>query len=372
MRKPLEAFFALVRAGLWEKEVQLLPYGIPDFDGLLKLAKDQSVAGLVAAGLEYVTDFKIQKTDAVPFMKEVFRAEKRSIAINSLVSSLFGTMGKAGIECVLIKGQGVAQCYQRPLWRAVGDVDLFVDKENYQKAKDLLAQNANKVVVEVDAKNHLAMTFDRFLVELHGVMYSDISSRIDDVVDQVQEGIFKDGRTRVWDNDGTPIPLPDPDSDIIIVFTHFIGHFYVGGVGLRQICDWCRLLWTFRDSIDRDLLRGRLEKMDLTQEWQAFASFAVDYLGMPAEAMPFHEESPKNSRRARRIRSLVLRTGNFGHNKDESYRHRHSGTVVNIITFFRRFGEFVRLSTIFPSKAPEYFMTYVRRRHDRAAEYFTD
>ena len=82
---------------------------------------------------------------------------------------------------------------------------------------------------------------------------------------------------RVWKNDGADVPLPSPDNDVIIVFTHFLQHFFVGGVGLRQICDWCRLLWTYRDSIDRGLLERRLKEMGIVSEWQAFGAFVVEY-----------------------------------------------------------------------------------------------
>ena len=51
----LQAFFALVRDGLWEKEVLLVPYGEIDFAEVLRLSEEQSVVGLVAAGIEHIT-----------------------------------------------------------------------------------------------------------------------------------------------------------------------------------------------------------------------------------------------------------------------------------------------------------------------------
>ena len=48
-------------------------------------------------------------------------------------------MREAGIYTVLVKGQGVGQCYERPLWRSCGDVDLFFDAENYEQAKAFLS-----------------------------------------------------------------------------------------------------------------------------------------------------------------------------------------------------------------------------------------
>lgn len=43
--KNIVAFFALLRAGLWEKEVRLAPYGEIDFSAVLDLAEEQSVVG---------------------------------------------------------------------------------------------------------------------------------------------------------------------------------------------------------------------------------------------------------------------------------------------------------------------------------------
>lgn len=104
---------------------------------------------------------------------------------------------------------GGGQFYARPLWRSCGDVDLFFDAENYERVK---------------------------------------------------RDIFENGGVRVWRNDGVDVLLPSLDNDVMIVFTHFLQHFFVGGVGLQQICDWCRLLWTYRDSIDRGLLERRRTK----------------------------------------------------------------------------------------------------------------
>lgn len=46
------AFLALVSAGLWEKEVLLSPYGEIDFDEVYRIAEEQSVVGVVLAGIE--------------------------------------------------------------------------------------------------------------------------------------------------------------------------------------------------------------------------------------------------------------------------------------------------------------------------------
>lgn len=130
-----QAFFALVRAGLWEKEVRLLPYGEVDYAEVMRLAQEQAVVGLVAAGLEYVTDVKVPQVWALQFAGQTIQLEQRNKAMNQFIADLIAKMRKADIYTILVKGQGIAQCYERPLWRTSGDVDLFLSAENFEKRR---------------------------------------------------------------------------------------------------------------------------------------------------------------------------------------------------------------------------------------------
>lgn len=318
--KTTEAFFALLRSGLWEKEVSLQPYEPVDFDAIYKLAEDQTVIGLLAAALEHV-DKKVEKQKARPFLFWVIAQEQRNTSMNEFVGWLFSRLGEEGIAAALVKGQGVAQCYERPLWRAAGDIDLLLDKENYEKAKAVLTPLATSVEQEEVARLHLAMQLGGFDVELHGSLRTDVSKGMNRGADAVQDEMFTGKRFRYWDYNGDSVALPCPDDDIIFIFIHFLGHFFIGGIGLRQICDWCRLLWTYRESIDASLLQSRLRSYGLMSEWKAFAALVVDYLGMPVEAMPLYSSDERWSRKASRIVSYIFDTGNFGHNRDMSRSH---------------------------------------------------
>ena len=106
-------------------------------------------------------------------------------------------------------------------------------------------------------------------------------------------------------NGKTTVFLPSPDNDVFFVFTHFIKHFYKEGMNLRQICDWCRLLWTYKDSLNHELLESRIKKAGLMAEWKAFAALAVEYLGMPVEAMPLYDV--KGKKNAEQILKHILK-----------------------------------------------------------------
>ena len=88
--------------------------------------------------------------------------------------------------------------------------------------------------------------------------------------------------------------------------------------------------------------------MRLLSEWKVFAAFAVEYLGMPQDAMPFYSAAPRVSRKARRVKEYVLEVGNFGHNRDSSYQAEKSFVARKVISFFRHLGDSLRHFLIFP------------------------
>ena len=351
----IEAFFALLRAGLWEQSVWLSDYGPIDFAAVYDIADAQSVVGLIAAGLEHVEDRTILKQEALPFMKKVFSLENRNASMNQFIGELVRKMQNSGIYSLLVKGQGVAQCYERPQWRSSGDIDFFLDEKDYEKAKDLLRPMSSSSEPEGLYSKHLGMTIDSWVVELHGSLRCGLSTCFDRVLDSVQEDTIDKGNVRLWQNGNMAISLPGQDNDVIFIFTHILKHFYKGGIGLRQICDWCRLLWTFRDSLNVGLLEKRVRDMRLMSEWKAFGAYAVKYLGMPVESMPLYSSDAKWVRKAGRIQNFILKVGNFGHNRDMSYYKRTSFLLRKTISFCRRFGDLFRHALIFPMDSLRFF-----------------
>lgn len=359
-------FYSLLRAGLWEQSADVSPEEAMDFEALYELAEEQSVVGLIAAGLEHIENRKVTKPEALPFLKKVYSLESRNQGINRFLEDLFNRLQAAGIQAVLVKGQGIGQCYERPDWRAVGDVDLLLDAENYEKAKSFLRPLASSVDEEMVDCKHLGMTIDPWKVELHGTLHGHISKYADAVVDRVQEDMMANGRFRHWKNGQADVLLPAPDSDVVFIFSHIQQHFFRGGIGLRQICDWVRLLWTYRETIDRNLLERRIREMRMMTEWKAFAALAVDYLGLPMEAMPMYGGVGSGSgagsgagsgsgsgagrwrRKARRIGNFTLRVGNFGHNRDGSIYSRYPYLVYKAISLGRHIGDFFEHLLIFP------------------------
>ena len=419
-----KVFFALLRAGLWEKEVRLLSFDDKDLPELLRLAREQSVVGPVFAGMERLrkanADLDLDQDRVMQWIFEVEALERKNKAMNLFIAELVERMHKADIYAILVKGQGIAQYYERPQWRSYGDVDLFLSDDDYEKAKRLLVPLAVKVEPEGVYNKHLGIVVPdslreqtatarakTWVVELHGCLYSGLSSKIDRELDDIYRDSFERGRVRSWMNGSVQVPLLSAENDAFYVFTHILQHFYKGGIGLRQICDWCRLLFCYRGKLDLQVLGSRIKRAGLMSEWRAFGAFAVEHLGMEAAAVPFlggnvdvdldlnlNENDNDNDndnldldvdldinendndnldvdvdvdldvggeisaglkRKAGRIKDFVMMSGNFGQNRDMGYYKKYPYVIRKCMSLSQRVGDLIRHSRIFPMDSLRFF-----------------
>lgn len=307
------ALMELIRAGLWERDAQLLPYGEIDYTAIYNIAETQGVVGLVVAGLEHVTDVKIPQMAALTFAGSTIQMEQRNKAMNGFIAELVKKMRVADIYTMLVKGQGVAQCYERPLWRPSGDVDFLLSDNNYQKAKAFLLPLSSGNKHEERYSQHLGINIGQWYVEIHGTLRTGLAARVDREVDAVIRRLFYGGNVRSWMNGGTQVFLPVPNEDVFLVFTHFIKHFYKEGMTLRQVCDWCRLMWTYQEQIDAEWMEKHVNKAGLMGEWKAFYNLACKYLGMPDLDSRLMSQDSSFDKKAEKLMAFIL--GGYSGNK---------------------------------------------------------
>ena len=378
-----DIFLELVRVGLWRSgNSDIRIDGTTNWNYIYRLSLEQSVQGLVLQGIDVVQDSWLKALETsgttdqgiahgsslVPqplllqWIGEVQMIEQRNKEMKAFVADLIEKLRKNDIYALLVKGQGVAQCYEKPLLRSCGDIDLYLSFDNYEKAKSFLKTLAQHVDVEDNSRLHLGMTVDGWVVELHGTMHTKLSRRMNRVADEVHSDIFYNGNVRSWNDNGVPVFLPSANNDVIIIFNHIINHFFLEGVGLRQICDWCRLMWMYKDSLNYGLLEQRIKRAGLMSEWKAFYNLASRYLGMPDLGGGIMASDSRFDKKADWIMEYVLESGNFGHNRDVSYRVKNSAAVVNTITLWRRICDFAKFTRVFPVDSPKFLGQYLWNR----------
>ena len=309
-------FFALLRAGLWGTYDgdERLTNDI-EWEALLKLAEEQTVSGVVSDGLalvkKAVPSLEVPANVTRRLMVQTIGIERSNALVDSVVAEVCGILNKARIRYCLIKGQGTALNYPHPNHRTPGDIDLLLDEENYRLASNLLTPMAEKVLPEDPHKKHLGMMFrDGVEVELHGTARVGFGKKTNKVIDKMQAEPLGGSDFRYWDCLGTKVTLPSADFDSVFIFLHFVQHYYHGGLGLRQICDWMMHEYRHESEFDYGWMLCRILDLRMLKEWKAFASLAVKRLGTDPRIIAFYD--PKRGKYSDIIWDSMKRSGNFG------------------------------------------------------------
>ena len=145
--KQFEAvFLEILKAGMWGERPQVSE-GFDEWESVVRLAKSQSVLGVVAQVM-------LSDEDVSSHLPQDMKARLKKFLMNNLLThnllnntliKVVSTLREGGVESVLLKGQGLARNYPQPELRQCGDIDLYVGLENAEKAHDLLSPIAEKV-----------------------------------------------------------------------------------------------------------------------------------------------------------------------------------------------------------------------------------
>ena len=119
--------FDVLRASLFTGE----DLSLPDWQGVFKAMKQQTVAGLAGAWLP-------GHLDAAPWSACCTMVQGRWLQVMHAQDQLLGLLEDNGIPCVILKGAAAAMAYPHPSLRSMGDVDFLVKRADFEKAAVLL------------------------------------------------------------------------------------------------------------------------------------------------------------------------------------------------------------------------------------------
>ncbi len=347
-------FLSLVRSGLWggEPAYPVTSAGdfVPDWKAISKLAEAQTVVGLVGEGMGCLPqktateEWNLRQEALQPMIVQAYRTERRNAEMDVFLAKLIIKFNEEGIRILVVKGQAVGHLYEYPSIRQAGDVDLFCDKVNYQKARAFLVEKATRIMS--DSNLVLEMQLGKWTVELHGTLHAGLNRRINAVQDRLQADLFQKGDFRRWECAGVEVLSPSPLFDAEYILLHCLQHLYYEGIGLRQFCDWAVHLDRFGLEIDRGALLKDLEDLGILEEWKGCAAFVVSFLGVPAEKVPLYD--PKYGKRGARLCRVVLDGGNFGVNFITPGKTERKLLLRKLTSFGEMSRQHARLFRIFP------------------------
>ena len=393
MTRMQEAFLDLLRCGLWGTPLNPSIFGVSERTGdnsgaanlaqssmlshdewknIVDMAIEQTVTGVVFdALLTLPKALRPPKDIYFNLVAQVGDLEEGGYQMNKAIAYLFHAFDKAGIEVFLLKGQAVAQFYPQPLHRVHGDIDLLVpDAQNFEKAIALMQSLTGDEGEPEDERSHVVFSLKGVCVEVQGLNVYGIGRRcFQHYIDWAKESLKGESRKLILQTDRQPnddarspktATLSPMRFDLMFVFVHLMNHFFDGGVGLRQVCDWMRYLHENRSTIDLSQLEKDLHTLGLMPHWQTIASTAVCWLGAPKESIPFY--SPSFDKKGRIALNHILLSGNFGVLRTNVFEEKNSHLMRRFGTLLSLFPSYGRVARLFPADACFSFYRYAKRR----------
>lgn len=309
MDRIVQSFFALLRAGLWERDVEPLSlFPMPDrlWDSIFRMARQQTVTGLVYRGMTHLPEDLLPSASCmVRLVAETDRIEKENRIMDKAVSAIFQEFRKNGISAVLQKGQGAAVLYKHPELRECGDIDLYFREDRDRlKAEKMMTDNGFRTRRMPDGSSFVI--WKGIPVEFHTKPVDINSPKATGYVDRaIKDHAFEN----ILLGNGQEVTVPGPELSLLMFSSHIMKHFLGQSIGLRQICDMAMASHTYRSRYDRTEVIEMMKKTGLVRWNRLLYSFMSAYLGLPEESNIYDMGSTADSRK---LLYTVLSGGNFG------------------------------------------------------------
>lgn len=215
----------------------------------------------------------------------------------------------AGIPIAVLKGAAAAANYPQPSSRSMGDIDLIVLPDDFDRAFSLLEQQGwkNDILLEVNPRHTGFEKEGCPEIELHRYFSTCVNKQQAEFLDQT---VYSAIPHAVWtDVSDFKVPVLPALANGLVLLAHVNQHLG-SGLGLRQILDW--QMFVERHLTD-ELWEGGfqhaaqqigMEKLAITTTW-----LCREHLGLQATATWF---DGADAQLASDLLLYIMQRGNMG------------------------------------------------------------
>jgi len=244
---------ALIRSAITGEKTEL-PEGF-DLAEVLRTIRAHHIGALAYEGA-----LKCGIDPQTPAMQQLFPYYCKAVQISKrqmrTLEQVFAAFEANGIDYLPVKGSIMKKLYPRPELRMMGDADVLIRVEQYEKIVPIMKEMGFSPDGEIE--HHYAWKSDALEVELHKSLFS---KKHDELVEHFGNGwslayCVKDHRYTMKSEDM-----------FIYLFAHFSNHYRSSGVGCRHLVD----LWVFlraHPELDEAYVQSVLERLHLRKFYQ--------------------------------------------------------------------------------------------------------
>lgn len=351
----------IIRASLCGRQLHGTPLPHELFVQATEVAEKQTVTGLLVSTLMNPRNgVSLSKYDVAESWALYNSIKENNHYLNRQLVELCHLLQRNGIRFIVVKGATVAQLYLEPDLRVAGDIDFYLDSDNFERARKLISEEWGVEYEEEDdedeAEQHIAFKRNNIAFEMHFRLLKFASGKIQKVFDKMIDG----NTVAFREVDGVEVPILSPVEELVYTFLHLYHHFIEIGIGLRQICDMAVLLRNFPDD---DTLRKSLSlwlgKLDFTKAFKAFEAICVDKLGVSEDILPI-SISEADRKYVPQILDVVFKRGNFG--KYGRKTEVRSGMDYYLEAFKTKVSQYFRFYSLSPREARAVFFRDIPRK----------
>lgn len=281
---------------------QLCGDALPPIKGgpaLLKLAKHHAVLGMVALLPPEVmpTMPRRVRLRLIGYAQSLREKHKRN---NEFLQLMHKRMQQDNVRHAILKGQECAVCYPEPEYRAIGDIDLYVIPQHFDRAVAILQETGCLSIEETML--HVTMRHpEGWDIEVHRQLQ------------KLQWPSHNRLMTPQLKEDRLPLDL-----HLLTLTVHTLSHIFCAGIGLRHVCDWMMMrekCGNCLPTLEMYEQTGTVEMHNtLVYICNTYFGKNYSYLGTPHERL------------YQRVFNWMLQSGNFGH-----------GEHLSTFAYYRRF-----------------------------------
>lgn len=306
-----EIFFTLMRAAIWDT-TPVLPraVGAEEWNSIYAISKEQTVSGIMLDAIAKLPDE--QKPDIKLRMQWIMMQkfiESQNRKMNSTLTTLVSEMKEQALEPYLLKGQGVALNYPLPEHRICGDIDIYFNTQQFEKAAGYFTSKGYELEGDPDDA-HCETEYKGFKVEIHKKSATFYTKKLQKRYNEIIDTILETEKAYI-EIEGCRIAVLPPLANALQMLSHMLRHIIFSGLGLRQICDWVLFVHSNQANIDKELFIKYARELQLWGTYKIVTAIATDYLGLSME-YALCDISKSDKRMAKKAFCLIMTYGNFG------------------------------------------------------------
>lgn len=250
MNTQQEGIILLIKSALLNEK-----YSLPedfDLENAAIIAKKHQIMALI-----YYGALNCGFDSELPVMQKLFMDTCSLIAISGsqmhLINKVFENFEAEKIEYMPLKGTLLKKLYPKSEMRIMGDADILIRTEQYDKIKPIMLNLGFNEVLESD--HELTWSKSGVQIELHKRL---IPSYNKDYYKYFGDG-WQLGKKTSLDSVRYSMSAED---EMIYLFTHYAKHYRDAGIGIKHIVD----LWVYKtsvESLDENYIKTELKKLSL-------------------------------------------------------------------------------------------------------------